>query len=243
MINPNSIMPFEETSLVADALNSMSASTFFIILGAIILLSIEFVYFKLIKKVKRGKKENLWLFSASMKFLSLLLSITIACSVILIPFLIEALVFCIFYVVINLIWYWQPICIGLGIAAILFIYLWINKKVLEKHGAVRTAKEEKEIIARENKGRRFKIGDKVRVKKWPFRTNCPGKKELCGKVFTVRKHRNYSCGLECFKLDDGMHWHWCEDQVTKVKKQSKAQKKNKAQKQLKAQKKNKSKKK
>jgi len=232
-------MAMEYSLAFYEFLGNLPPALLWIVSLVIVLILGEIIFTKLIKTIKFSRKQaksqsERWVCTILMKILSILCGSALLYLLLFLPALVETLITGLVIIISLLItgllilgfWIienWQNILIGLGVAAIVFVWLYLNKKYADKHIKVMTAAEEKardkKRIDNKNKSCKFKIGEKVRVKKWPFRTNLSWKKEYAGKIVTIYEHRGYSFryGQRFYIEEDGQDAFWVEDQVEKIK--------------------------
>ena len=210
-------------------LESLFPLAFAVVLGIFTLIFGELIYMHIIKKVKLSRKDaqsqsERWAYTIGMKIFSLIVGAFICVGLYLVPIFILALVLVIVSIVEVIVNAWEGILIVLGISAVVFGYLWMNKKYADKHIKVETVAEEKEREKKEKARKKerekerasryeFKIGEKVRVKK-DMDTVHNYKDKYRGKIVTIERHR----GLTQFCIkEDNNRWYWGNDQVSKIK--------------------------
>jgi len=212
-----------------ESIDSFNLTILRIIAIVLSLIAAEWFYIKKSKKliIKKGEDKNVVL--VGRKIGALIVGPFIATFFILLIFL----SWVVLEVFATLAFYdWLQILIAFSITWIVLLIIWLNVEFVgskyardETEGEYKARmKKEKEEEEEEERGdRKFKIGDKVKVRKWgTYITNVPEKKRWAGRIVTIDDY----CDDEDYVIvEDKGKWKWDDYQLEKIKQNDKSLKK------------------
>ncbi len=190
-----------------------------VIAGILFLILWECVYIDLLKskEFKKYRDTNPWARSIAIKIIAATVSIMYIFFGGMVAFLLEMIVY---IIVTN----WEIIVQFCGIAAIVVVFVAINKKVADKYSVEETEKEYKARMKKKEKGCKFKVGEKVRVNDDIETCKSYKERDYLGKIVTIDSIRG-SSGKRFYIKEDDHRSIWTAHQVTKIKRKKRTTKK------------------